>query len=66
MKLLSYSKTAPLAGFCSQYAILASNGEFSRPLVYLQRPRWIKDDAQWEAICIAVRINLPAGFEVTE
>lgn len=34
------------------------------PLVYFQRPRWIKDDAVWEEICKSLRLTLPQGFEI--
>ena len=65
MKLKNYSQSGPLQGVCSQHCLLASDGAVTRPLMYLQRPKWIKDDAQWIRICAAITITLPAGFEVT-
>ena len=65
MKIKSYSASGPIKGFRSQYSLLASDGDITRPLVYLQRPLWIKDDTQWDAICRATRVTLPIGFEVT-
>lgn len=66
MKIKSYSLSGPLPGVTKQHSILASCGAYSRPLVYLQRPKWIVDDAQWLRICQGVSVTLPDGFEVTE
>ena len=66
VKVKTYSKSGPLPSLFSQHCLLASDGTKTRPLVYLQRPKWIKDDAQWSRICAAVTITLPNEFEVTE
>ena len=34
------------------------------PIAYLQRPKWIEDDAAGEAIVKSIRIELPVGFEI--
>ena len=65
MKIKSYSKSGPTKGLFKQHAILAIHGSGCCPIVYLQRPKWIKNDEQWEAICEAVTLTLPVDFEVT-
>jgi hypothetical protein len=47
-------------------AIFGAENEINdwRPLVYLKRPKWIKNDDDWEQICKSVRIDLPKGFQV--
>lgn len=66
MKVKSYSiNDNPIPGICkqsSEWATDGSNGVW--PLVYLQRPKWIKDDAAWARIVASVRLELPSGFEV--
>ena len=66
MKIKTLSLTWTVPGFNFQNCIEASDGTVSAPLVYLVRPTWIKDNEQWNAICAAVTISLPAGFEVTQ
>jgi hypothetical protein len=64
MKVESYSIASPAKGLSKQHVILANEGCTGAPLVYLQRPKWIADDAQWLAIVASIRLELPAGFEV--
>lgn len=64
MKVTHYHTAKPVSGICKQHAIWGREGSISSPLVYLQRPKWIKDDAAWEKIVESVRLNLPRGFEV--
>lgn len=33
-------------------------------LVYLQRPKWIKDEEVWEKIVDSIKLELPVGFDV--
>lgn len=66
MKLERYSLSGPIEGVTSQHAVMISNGQYTRPLIYLQRPKWIVDDAQWATICSSLSLALPAGYEVTE
>ena len=66
MKIKTLSLTWTVPGFNFQNCIMASDGTVSVPLVYLHRPTWIKSDEQWAAICAAVTISLPVGFEVTQ
>lgn len=65
MKLETYSIGSPVSGVCKQHAILATEGCTTSPIVYLQRPKWIKDDAAWERIVKSIRLDLPNGFNVT-
>ena len=64
MKIKSYQLSGPLAGLCSQHSILISDGACTKPLIYLQRPKWIKDDAQWATICASVKLGFPNDFEI--
>lgn len=66
MKITHYSVTSPWGGI-KQHSIMVRSGEDSNcyfPLVYLQRPKWIKDDTAWEAICNSIQLNIPNNFEV--
>ena len=67
MKVTHYSVTGPWPGAIKQHSIMARSGDNSNsyfPLVYLQRPKWIKDDVAWEKICNSIKLNLPKDFEV--
>lgn len=35
------------------------------PILYIRRPKWIKDDGVWEQIVQSIRLDLPAGLEIT-
>ena len=67
MKITHYGLDAPAKGLYKQHVIIArdkaEDGYF--PLIYLQRPKWIKDDAAWKKIVESVQLKLPKGFEVT-
>ena len=66
MKITHYGLDAPCKGLYKQYAIIAreyaKNGYM--PILYLQRPKWIKDDAVWKKIAESVMLRLPKDFEV--
>lgn len=64
MKLVRYSLFRP--GLTTkQHGIFATeNGSVYMPLVYLQRPKWIKNDEVWKEICESVRVELPKNYEV--
>lgn len=48
-----------------QYSIWGSSEPNTNSiLIYLQRPRWIKDDTVWESIVKGIRLELPMDFEV--
>lgn len=68
MKVTHYHVSGPVDGVCKQSAIWArgSHGEQHAysPLVYLQRPKWITDDAAWRKIVAAVNFKLPRGTEI--
>lgn len=68
MKISSYSRCGPVAHLWKQYCILgySKSANYSAPLVYLQRPKWIVDDKDWEIIVNSVTMNLPAGFEINK
>ena len=67
MKITHYALDAPRNGLYKQHTILARGKTDVGyvPLVYLQRPKWIKDDAAWKKIVESVQLRLPKGFEVT-
>jgi len=64
MKIESYSHSEPIEGLCKQHAIWIYEGCVTAPLIYLQRPKWIKDDSVWEQIIQSVFLSLPIDFEV--
>ena len=64
MKVESYSVQGPVDGFVKQHAVWMQNGCTGAPLIFLQRPKWITNDEQWQKIVGSVRLNLPADFEV--
>lgn len=49
-----------------QWTLLVRNKKESGlfPLVYFQRPKWIKDDACWKKIVESIHFNLPREFEI--
>jgi hypothetical protein len=59
MKPTSYCTQKPSKGICKQSAIWVTEGGRTAPLIYLQRPKWIKDDDVWEKIVESVSIDLP-------
>lgn len=63
MKLESVCYSKP-GGLTKQACIYGNAGCIGAPLVYLQRPKWIKDDFVWEEITRSLSLNLPLGFEV--
>lgn len=65
MKVTHYYTSGPVEGLCKQSAIWARGAEQNghAPLVFLQRPKWITDDAAWAQIVRSVQLKLPRGFE---
>lgn len=61
MKIRSYQISSPIEGVCKQYCILAQDdsGKYSSPIVYLQRPKWITSDEDWEKVVRSIKISLP-------
>ena len=64
MKIESYGVQGPIEGLVKQHAIWVHEGSTGTPLVYLQRPKWIANDAQWSVIVTSIRLELPVDFEV--
>lgn len=67
MKIKSYSVWEPVKGICKQHAVWIKNENSSNsffPLIYLQRPKWLKDDVAWEKICKSIRLDIPEDFEI--
>lgn len=63
MKVESYSKLKPYETKSKQYSIWINSSSQTWPLIYLQRPKWIKDDNDWEMIVDSIEINLKRGTE---
>jgi hypothetical protein len=65
MKLNAYVIASPCFG-SKQWSIMGKEAHKNAysPLVYLQRPKWIKDDVVWQKICESIQIKLPKNFEV--
>lgn len=64
MKVTHYHLEPPMHGLWKQNAIVGREGYSIAPLIYLQRPKWIKDDDCWNKIINSVTIKLPKGYEV--
>lgn len=66
MKIESFMYSSPRKGQSKQYAIIAMAKDSNRamPIIYLQRPKWIEDDAVWLEIVKSIRLELPRGFEI--
>lgn len=64
MRITRYHISGPVKGLWKQSAIVGSSGVYSSPLVYLQRPKWIKDDEVWKKIVESIQLNLPVDLEV--
>lgn len=65
MKVTHYHTSGPIPGVCEQHAIWCrGKGTETVPLVFLQRPKWVKDDEAWQKVVEAVSLKLPRGFEV--
>jgi len=60
----SYSISQPAEGICKQSAVWGQSGNSTYPLIYLQRPKWIKSDEKWKEIVDSVKLELPKGFEI--
>lgn len=63
MKIKGYSICKPIEGLCKQYSIFIHEDNSNRcfPLVYLQKPKYVKQEA-WDEICQAISISLPQDF----
>ena len=66
MILGRYGTSGPVSGLRKQNAIVgyAQEGNYMSTILYLQRPKWIKDDDVWQKICDSVRLDLPQGMEI--
>lgn len=40
--------SGPIKGVSKSHALWVESGVRFQPLVYFQKPKWIKDDAAWE------------------
>jgi len=67
MKVTHYGIDGPCKGLYKQHCIIARDSRQMgyTPIVYLQRPKWITDDAAWLKIVNSITIKLPKDFEVT-
>ena len=66
MKVTHCHVSGPSPGICKQGAVWARGEDGVHwPLIYLQRPKWITNDAQWRKIVASVQLRLPKNFEVT-
>lgn len=64
MKIDSYSISGPISGICKQHAMWAQEGSVTSPLIYFQRPAWIKDDSVWLKLVKSIKLEVQHGFEV--
>ena len=45
---MNFFLSGPVKGVRKSYALWVESGVRFQPLVYFQKPKWIKDDAAWE------------------
>ena len=45
---MKFFLSCPIKGVRKSYALWVESGVRFQPLVYFQKPKWIKDDAAWE------------------
>ena len=45
---MKFFLSGPVKGVRKSYALWVESGVRFQPLVYFQKPKWIKDDAAWE------------------
>ena len=45
---MQFVLSGPAKGVRKSYALWVESGVRFQPLVYFQKPKWIKDDAAWE------------------
>jgi len=64
MKVTHYHLSGPVKGLWKQHAIVGREKNKLAPLVYLQRPKWIKDDEVWRKIVGSVQLRLRRNLEV--
>jgi hypothetical protein len=66
MRITRYSICRPIKGICKSWAIWGGNDEdgSTAPLVYLTRPKWIKDDASWERIVTSIKVGLLSQTDI--
>lgn len=65
MIVKSYYQTGACKPLWNQNCVVVTNEEGEhRPAIFLQRPKWITDDARWNILCKSVRLELPSGCEL--
>jgi hypothetical protein len=64
MKPDSYHISGPVDGLCKSHGLWISEGNGMTPLIYFQKPKWVKDEEMWRRIVASVRIELPLGVEI--
>jgi hypothetical protein len=45
---MKFFLSGPVKGVRKSYALWVESGIRFQPLVYFQKPKWVKDDAAWE------------------
>ena len=45
---MKFFLSCPIKGVRKSYSLWVESGVVFQPLVYFQKPKWIKDDAAWE------------------
>ena len=58
--------SGPIKGICTRPGLWVEDTGMSMPLVYFQKPKWIKDDTAWEKflrdVFVNVRLVDPEGY----
>lgn len=65
-RLEGYCVVPPIKGMSKYPVVMGKSGDTNFPLLYLQRPKWIKSDSMWQEIVNSVRLELPGDFDLRE
>ena len=50
--------SGPIEGICTRPGLWLESGTMAQPLVYFQKPKWVKNDAAWEKFLRDVFANV--------
>ena len=60
---MKFFLSCPIKGVRKSYALWVESGDQFQPLVYFQKPKWIKDGAAWEKFIRGVLMAIgPEGL----
>lgn len=64
MKVEKIEICGPVNGLWKSHAICIQEGNSSAPIMYISRPKWIKDETKWKEIVNSLQLSIKAGTEI--